>query len=55
MIAGPSRTLPGRLVRAYNVPPVAEVYRLLLSSGVDLIGTKEELAESVAILSRCCN
>jgi hypothetical protein len=53
-IATARRTLPGRLVRAYNVPPTAEVYRLLLSSGVDLIGTKV-LDETAAILSRCCN
>ena len=31
----------GRLVRVYNVPSDAEVYRVLLSSGVDLIGTKD--------------
>jgi hypothetical protein len=33
--------LPGRQVRAYDVPAVREVYQLLLSSGVDLIGSKD--------------
>jgi hypothetical protein len=32
--------LPNRLIRAYNVPPEPGVYRLLLRSGVDLIGIK---------------
>jgi alkaline phosphatase len=40
-IAEARRILPGRQVRAYDVPAVREVYQLLLSSGIDLIGTKE--------------
>jgi hypothetical protein len=40
-IAEARRILPGRRVRAYDVPPVREVYQLLLTSGVDLIGTKK--------------
>jgi hypothetical protein len=50
-IAESRRILPGRLIRAYDVPTVAEVYRLLLSSGVDLIGTKD-LKSSAEILAR---
>jgi hypothetical protein len=48
-IAESRRILPGRLVRAYDVPAVPEVYQLLLTSGVDLIGTKD-LRRSAEIL-----
>jgi|tagenome__1003787_1003787.scaffolds.fasta_scaffold20845095_2 hypothetical protein len=48
-IAQARRALPGRLVRAYDVPVNREVYRLLLGAGVDLIGTKT-LLESSALL-----
>jgi hypothetical protein len=34
------RLLPGRLIRAYNVPAVPKIFDLLLRSGVDLIGMK---------------
>jgi hypothetical protein len=40
-MAAARRALPGRVVRAFNVPPIPAVYELLLSSGVDLIGIKE--------------
>ena len=43
------RILPGRLVRAYDVPAVASIYRMLLASGVDLIGSKD-LKETAALL-----
>jgi hypothetical protein len=48
-IARTRRALPGKLVRAHDVPLNQEVYRLLLRSGVDLIGTKT-LLESSALL-----
>ena len=48
-IAAARRALPGRLVRAYDVPLNRDVYRLLLRSGVDLIGTKK-LEKSSAML-----
>ncbi len=35
------RAGPRRIARVYNVPPNAEIYRVLLESGVDLIGTKD--------------
>jgi hypothetical protein len=40
-LAAARRALPGRLVRAYNVPPVDAVYRVLFRLGVDLIGVKD--------------
>jgi hypothetical protein len=40
-ISAARRVLPGRLVRAHNVPPVPAVYQLLLRSGVDLIGSND--------------
>jgi hypothetical protein len=48
-IAEARRVLPGRLIRAYDVPVVPEVYQQLLTSGVDLIGTKD-LQKSAEIL-----
>ena len=50
-IAGARRVLPGRLVRAFNVPSSSAVYQVLLRSGVDLIGSKD-LKASAAILRR---
>ncbi len=41
----------GRLARAYNVPIDTAVYRLLLSSGVDLIGTKRLSASRRVLLT----
>jgi hypothetical protein len=49
-LAAARRVLPGKAVRAYNVPLDPAVYRLLLASGVHLIGT-EKLRETAAILA----
>jgi hypothetical protein len=49
VIAQARRALPGRVIRAYDVPVNREVYRLLLGAGVDLIGTKR-LLETSALL-----
>ncbi|MFL5473494.1 MAG: hypothetical protein ACJ8AM_14165 [Gemmatimonadales bacterium] len=35
------RLLPGRTIRAYDVPPDSAVYHRLLQAGVDLIGLKD--------------
>jgi hypothetical protein len=40
-LAGAARAVPGRLVRVYDVPTRGDVYRALLESGVDLLGTKD--------------
>ena len=36
-----TRLVPGRRLRVYEVPYVAELYRALLDGGVDLLGIKE--------------
>jgi len=41
--------VPGRLVRVYGVPTNADVYRVLLDSGVDLIGTKDIRGAAAAL------
>lgn len=46
--------LPGRLVRAYDVPLIPEVYTLLLSSGVDVIGSKK-LGEAAGMIQTLRN
>lgn len=50
-LAAARRALPGRLVRAYNVPAITAVYQLLLKSNVDLIGARRP-GETADILSR---
>ena len=45
------RRLPGRIVRAYDVPPDSAVYRMLWKSGVDLIGIKN-LRETARPITR---
>jgi hypothetical protein len=42
--------LPGKPIRAYNVPLGSAIYRLLLDSGVDMIGTTN-LIESAEVLT----
>ena len=44
-------TTPGRIARVYNVPPRSEIYRLLLASGVDLLGTKDLEATRRALVA----
>jgi hypothetical protein len=40
-IAAARRALPGRTIRAYDVPMIPKVYQALRNAGVDLIGIKE--------------
>jgi hypothetical protein len=42
---------PGRISRAYNVPVVEAVYRLLIEGGVDLVGTKHLRASQQMLLA----
>jgi len=42
---------PGRTARVYNVPARSEIYRVLLDSGVDLIGTKDLAATRRALVA----
>lgn len=48
-LAEAKRAMPGRLLRAHNVPADARVYAALRAAGVDLIGTKQ-LAATRALL-----
>lgn len=45
------RADPGRLVRVYNLPPDARLYRELRAAGADLVGTKS-LRPTAAALAR---
>jgi hypothetical protein len=40
-LARAKRAGPNRIARVHNVPPRAAIYRLLLESGVDLVGTED--------------
>jgi hypothetical protein len=50
-IAAARRALPGKTIRAFDVPARPEVYRVLRDAGVDLIGTME-LRETAALLPK---
>lgn len=43
---------PGKLVRAYNVPVRADVYRQLFLAGVDYVGTKTLERTRIALVER---
>jgi hypothetical protein len=45
------RAAPGRITRVYNAPERADVYRLLMESGVDLIGTEQVSAARRVLLA----